>query len=331
MLTIERVPLADWTPAVLEGFADRYVFQTPAWLAYVAETQDAEPVIGAVRDGASTVGWFTGLIVRRYGVRILGSPFPGWTTGYMGFNLPPAVDRGEALEALAPFAFKELGCLHLELRDRRLTAEQGARLGYEAGTFTSYDVRLEHDEDAVFGRMSSSCRRAVRKAEKSGVTIEEATDEGFAADYHAQLIDVFAKQDKLPTYDLARVEALVRHLLPSGNLLLLRARDPDGACIATGIFPGLGRTMYFWGGASWREGQILRPNEAVFWHAMRHWAARGATTFDMGGGGEYKSKYGGEKISVPTLSRSRVAGLAALRGLAERAYTDQRLRRLLRR
>jgi CelD/BcsL family acetyltransferase involved in cellulose biosynthesis len=331
MLTIERVPAESWDSALLATFEDRFVFQTPEWLAYVAETNDAEPVVAAVRDGASTVGWFTGLIVRRFGVRILGSPFPGWTTGYMGFNLEPGVDRTEALAALAPFAFGELGCLHVELRDRRIAFGQAAGLGYDERVFTTFDVDLTPDEETVFGRMSSACRRAVRKAEKSGVTIEEATDEGFAAEYHAQLVDVFAKQDSTPTYGVERVEALVRHVLPSGNLLLLRARDPEGACIATGIFPAFGDTMYFWGGASWRTGQILRPNEAIFWHAVRHWMARGVTTYDMGGGGEYKRKYGGHEVTVPTLSRSRLPGLGSLRDLAERAYGDERLRRLVRR
>jgi len=331
MLTLERVPFESFDWRALDAFGDRLVFQTPEWLAYVAATQGAQPVVAALRDGNDTVGWFTGLIVRKYGVRILGSPFPGWTTGYMGFNLVPGVERRLALAALAPFAFGQLRCMHVELRDRHIGVDQLDGLGYRHETFTSFDVDLTPDEDAVFGRMSSACRRAVRKAEKSGVTIEEAGDDAFAADYHAQLVDVFAKQDKQPTYGPERVDALVRHLLPSGNLLLLRARDPQGDCIATGIFPGLGGTMYFWGGASWREHQSLRPNEAVFWHAMRYWAARGVTTFDMGGGGEYKRKYGGVEISVPTLSRSRLPGLATLRGLAQRAYTDDRVKRLIRR
>jgi CelD/BcsL family acetyltransferase involved in cellulose biosynthesis len=329
-VVLERVDLAamDWSE--LDGFGDRLVFQTPEWLAYVAETQGAEPVVAALRAAGQTIGWFTGLVVRKYGVRILGSPFAGWTTGYMGFNLIDGVDRATALGAVAPFAFGELGCMHVELRDRWLEPAAGAGQRYELDRFVSYDVDLSQGEDAAWGAMSSACRRAVRKAEKSGLTIEECDDLGFAADYHSQLVDVFAKQERLPTYGRDRVEALIRHVGPSGNLLLLRARDPEGRCIATGIFPGLGSMMYFWGGASWREHQILRPNEAIFWHAMRYWAERGVTRFDMGGGGDYKAKYGGKPIMVPTLSRSRMPGLTLMRDVAERLYTSERLRRLRR-
>lgn len=43
------------------------------------------------------VGYFTGMIVRKIGLRILGSPFPGWSTDYMGLSLSACVDRRKAV------------------------------------------------------------------------------------------------------------------------------------------------------------------------------------------------------------------------------------------
>ena len=71
-----------------------------------------------------------------------------------------------------------------------------------------------------------------------GVVVEEARDDAFADDYYAQLVEVFANQGLTPTYNVARVRLLIKHLLPTGCLLLLRARDPERRCIATGIFLG---------------------------------------------------------------------------------------------
>ena len=122
----------------------------------------------------------------------------------------------------------------------------------------------------------------------------------------------------VPTYGVDRVRELIRCLDPDDSILLLRARAEDGTSIATGIFPGANGVAYFWGGASWREHQHLRPNEAIFWHAMRHWKAQGATSLDMGGGGDYKRRYGPRHITVPFFRRSRIRGLTALRDLAER-------------
>jgi hypothetical protein len=273
-----------------------------------------------VKRGTETVGFFTGLVVRRYGLRILGSPFQGWTTNYMGFNLRQGVSRRAAVEALLPFAFGPLQCVHLELRDRQLALEDLAGLGFSHSPKTIFDVDLRPSEEDIFGHMTSACRRCIRKAEKVGVIIEEAADPAFANDYYAQLQDVFAKQSLVPPYDASRVTELIRHLHPTGRLLLLRARSPEGKCIATGIFPAMNTTMYFWGGASWREHQILRPNEALMWYAMRYWKRRGIEWFDLGGGAEYKRKYGPVEVLVPFFRVSRFRALAGARQLAKRGF-----------
>ncbi len=261
----------------------------------------------------TTVGHFTGLLTKRFGVRILGSPLPGWSTAYHGFNLLPGISRADALEALTRFAFGELRCHHLEFRDRNLTAADVRDPKAHVEQFETYDVDLSGSEDEIFGRFSSACRRAVRRSEKLGLTVEEAEPDGFADEYYAQLEEVFEKQRLRPTYDVERVRSLVRHLHPAGRVLLLRARDPEGSPIATGIFPALGSTMLFWGGASRQARQQYRPNEAIFWHALRYWKSRGVTIFDLGGGGEYKRKYGGQNVFIPHVARSRAEPLWHLR------------------
>ena len=97
--------------------------------------------------GEGRLGYFTGAVVRKFGVRILGSPFPGWTTAYMGFNLLPGVPRREALAALEAFAFRELGCLHLEVMDDNLSFEDGRSLGFSARALTGYRSDLTPSED----------------------------------------------------------------------------------------------------------------------------------------------------------------------------------------
>ncbi len=73
--------------------------------------------------------------------------------------------------------------------------------------YASYRTDLTKSEDELFNGMDSACRRCVRKAEKSGVVIEEAHDPAFANEYYEQLKDVFSKQGLVPTYDLERVRA----------------------------------------------------------------------------------------------------------------------------
>jgi len=131
---------------------------------------------------------------------------------------------------------------------------------------------------------------------------------------------VFAKQSLVPSYDVARVRELVRHVHPSGNLLLLGAGDHEGTCIATWIFPALNRAAYFWGGTSWREHKTLRPSEALIRYAMTYWRAREIESLDVGGGADYKRKYGTVEVPVPFFRISRFRAISSARHLAKRVF-----------
>jgi hypothetical protein len=310
----------------LDAFPDRVVFQTREWLNFIAASQGGTPVVAEIRDGSTLAGYFSGVIVRKFGLRILGSSFPGWTTPYIGFNIRPEYSRLPMLQPTIDWAFRVLGCAHLEVSDRYFLPAYGETAGLTAGAYESYKSDLTRSEDDLFTGMESACRRCIRKAEKSGVVVQEANDPAFADDYYEQLKDVFAKQGKVPTYSLERVRVLLEHLLPTGHLLAVRAMSPDGRCIATGLYPGMNDVAFFWGNASWRSDQHLRPNEYLHWYALRYWKARGVKLFDWGGGGTYKEKYGVAPYAVPWLYKSKYRFLTTVRDEARSLfYKSQRL------
>jgi hypothetical protein len=310
----------------LDGFGDRVVFQTREWLNFVAESQRATPIVAEIRDDHTVAGYFSGLVVRKFGVRILGSSFPGWTTPYIGFNLAPGYSRARLLGPLTAWAFRELKCLHVEVSDRCFEPGDGDGGRLDRTAYETYKSDLTRSEDDLLKGMDSACRRCIRKAEKGGVIVEAAHDLAFADEYYEQLKDVFAKQGKVPTYPVERVRLLLRHLLPTGRLLAVRARNPEGMCIATGLYPGMNDTAFFWGNASWRNEQHWRPNEYLHWYALRYWKARGVKLFDWGGGGTYKEKYGVEPYVVPWFYKSKYRVLTTVRNEARVwYYKSQRL------
>lgn len=319
-LTFRRLTVGEIDWQALDAFGDRMFSQRRCWLEFIEAFTNGETVIAALDRGGETVGFFTGIIFRRYGIPILGSPFRGWTTPYMGFNLVPDMPRGEALRSLERFVFGELGCVHLEVSDRYLDVEEGTRRGFQCRLFRGYLSDLTLSEDQIFRSMKSACQRAIRKSKKNELVVEAASPRGFAEEYYDQLCDVFAKQGLRPTYDCNRVRALIDAVHPSGDLLLARVRDAEGRSIATGIYPGFGKFSFFWGNGSLRQYQILRPNEALHWFAMRHWKSRGAQYHDWGGGGDYKAKYGGAAFAVPLFRKSRHAFIRYARDTAERLY-----------
>jgi predicted N-acyltransferase len=174
--------------------------------------------------------------------------------------------------------------------------------------------------------MASSCRRAIRKSEKEGVVVEEAHGIEFAEEYYEQLVDVFGKQGRRPPYGVERVREMIRCLEPTGNLLMVRAVASGGERIATALFPVHEDFGYFWGGASWRQHQALRPNEAIFWYVIRALKERGVPLLDMGGGGEFKKKFGPRERRVPILRKSRIPGMLKARDVAAGYYRRRAMR-----
>jgi len=320
VLTFHRLPLeqVDWQ--ILDGFGDRILMQRRGWLEYVRAVTGGEIVIARIEQDGQIAGFFSGVLFRRCGVPILGSPFRGWNTAYMGFNLHPDASRIEALKGLEQFAFRQLGCLHYEVTDRYLSPEDGAGLGLACRTVRNFQTDLTRSEDELFADMTSACRRAIRKARKSGITIEHASPEGFAEEYYAHLLDVFAKQDMRPSYGVDRVRALIEHVHPTGDLLLGRVRDPEGRSIATGIYVGFGRFGLFWGNGSLRPYQIFRPNEALHWHSMCHFKRQGLPLYDWGGRADYKTKYGVVPFSILAFRKSRFGIIQHARDAAEKIY-----------
>src|SRR5687767_9594082 len=172
MISFERIGLEAVPWDDLDRYPDRTVFQTLPWLRFVEKTQRAEPVVARISRRGEPIGYFTGMMTRRFGVKILGSPLKGWTTHYMGFNLAAGTPRREVLEQLPGFAFGTLRCHYLELMDPHAVDGDELVPSYEVERKQTYHIDLTLSEDELLGRMGHTARRTARRPERTGVTIE---------------------------------------------------------------------------------------------------------------------------------------------------------------
>ncbi len=275
------------------------IFQTRAWLAFLNRRQPLEPVLAAIREDGRLLGFFAGLLAEKFGLRILGSPFRGWMTYFMGFNLKPGTSRRLVLEALPDFAFHELGCQYLELIDPFITEADCLGLKYRIEPLPWYALDLRPPEETLFANMKHACRTNIRKARKNELRIETACEPGFADEYYAQYIEVMQRHALQPAFGLETVRLMVKHILPTERLLLLRARLAAGESIATGLFLSLGPMGVFWGAASRSEYQHFRPNEYLAWEGVKRLKAQGVEILHFGGyAGQYKEKFGCQKTRI---------------------------------
>src|SRR5579864_8709728 len=149
MLRWHRIQIGvDEWGKLLEEFPHSTVFQSSAWLKFLQEAIGGELIFANLHDGNADCGYFAGMIVTKLGLRILGSPLPGWTTSYMGFLLGPGISRLEALNELTRFAFEDLKCVHLEMMDRQLSVSSLSSSCSFRG-YNGFEIDLSLGEDSL--------------------------------------------------------------------------------------------------------------------------------------------------------------------------------------
>ncbi len=298
------------------------IFTTMAWLEFIQEDSKVEPLFLRITQEEKLIGYFTAMIQMSFGFRIIASPFAGWSTCYMGFDLvDTTVNKLDLIPCVSEYLFKEKKAHLIEIVDRDITVEDARGYGYRTSITDTLELQINRTDEDLFKVFKMDCRNFIRQFERRGAVLEYAEpDDVFAEEYYTQLQDVFAKQGLVPTYGVEKVKCLLRHLRESGAVLCLRVRDPEGTCIATSIYPGYNGKFFFWGGASYRSGQHYRPNEYMLWTAIRYWRDKGFTVFDMVGVRDYKRKFGSHEVQYAHISLARNDMIIALRNGAKRLF-----------
>jgi lipid II:glycine glycyltransferase (peptidoglycan interpeptide bridge formation enzyme) len=159
---------------------------------------------------------------------------------------------------------------------------------------------LPGDSDAAFASLTSEARNRVRKAQKSGVVVEQTDDPAVVGHFFEQFQEVYGKQGMTVPWGEERPRSLFNHLQPASRLFSVWARL-DGEVLAAGLFPYDERCIYFWGAASWLRHHRLCPNEALQWAVIDFAARKGIPAYNMcGGTSQFKNKFGGADVPYLT-------------------------------
>lgn len=283
---------------LIAPYAGREVFHRKAWLDYLADSRGVDIRLWKIQNGERPVGFFCGGLVQKGPFRILGSPLKGWGTNSMGPVVDGDVDDGELLLALDRLAGQE----HLamsELEHTSLHEEALRSRAYEPVPGFTYLVELNPGEpERMWRRLESTCRNRIRKALRSGLTVEDTDDPAVADEFYEQYTELMARKGLVPPYPRQFARLLVRHLKQADLIFALRVRDASGRVVATGLFPHDDRTVYFWGGASWHDARDLCPNDLMHWTMMELASGRGLVRYNMCGDGRFKRKFGGAHVGI---------------------------------
>ena len=299
---------------------EQTIYTTYPWVMFLVKNQKAEPVILEILDRGELVSVFVGLIITKFGVRILGSPFEEWFTEEMGFILIKDCDFGKCIESVKEYAFKKLRCLYIQITDNKIFEKDiPAGITYEMNK--SLQIDLRRTEEEIFSSFRKEARRKIRRFEKNDAVLKEVDfDEKFAKTFYDQLEDVFAKQDLQPNYSLQKVMDIVEAFKDDPEkILAMQVYTPDNICIASAIYLLYGDWCYTLASASYREYQHYNPNEIIRWHGIQYCKNHGSKYYNLCGYTDHKMKFSPELVDVPTIIIYKYKALVYLKERAKRA------------
>jgi hypothetical protein len=171
---------------------------------------------------------------------------------------------------------RERGWKYIEVRGP-LRCQAGAPA---RATFFGHEVDLSGGAEAVFAGFESSVRRAVRKAEKSGVTVRVARTRDAMRAYH-KLHCATRRKHGVPPQSPGFFENIHEHVVSAGLGFVVEALH-EGATVAASVFLHFGGGGIYKFGASDESRLHLRANDLVMWEGMKQCAELGCRRFSMG-------------------------------------------------
>jgi lipid II:glycine glycyltransferase (peptidoglycan interpeptide bridge formation enzyme) len=209
------------------------------------------------------------------------SPF----TGRRGVSMPfsdfcaPLVFDGWGQESLME-RLLELGrerkWRYFELRGGRETLPTPAA----AEKYYGHKLDLSIGMEELFARFQSPVRRAIRKAEKSGLAVEATKTRKAMVDFYGLHVRTRRRHGLPPqplTFFLNIHEAIIKTGL---GFIVLAQRETKP--IAAAVFLHSGATALYKYGASDERIQEFRGNNLVMWEGIRRLAGQGLKTLHFG-------------------------------------------------
>jgi len=250
------------------------LFHTPRWLEALRRTYGYEPVV--FTDAGPGEPLRNALLFCRVN---------SWLTGRRLVSLPfsdhcePLIEAPEALVSLLESLKSLVGreCRYVELRplETALHVE-----GFETSSvFWSHSIDLQPELPVIFGRLHKNhARRAIRKAARSGLTLEVGRSEALLAEFFT-LHTMARHRHGVPVQPFSWFRNLAEYF---GGQVTIYMSKHDGQPAATILTIAHKKALVFKYGGSNRAYNRYGGTPHLFWQAIKDAKEQGFTEFDLG-------------------------------------------------
>jgi hypothetical protein len=252
---------------------DAGCFHTTAWAKVLQQSYNHQPFYLQFSHQRRLVALIPLMEVR--------SPF----TGRRGVCLPfsdacePLVFDPEVIELvrdrLVRFA-QERRWRYLEIRGGKFFR----LVSNSVPQFYGHRLDLRSGAEEVFGRFASPVRRALRKAERSGVSATIVRNRQAIADFYRLHVQT-RRRHGLPPQPVSFFLNIYEHIIKPGLGFVVIAQQRSRT-IAAAIFFRFGNNALYKYGASDKKFQEVRANNLVMWQGIQFLARNGAEKLHFG-------------------------------------------------
>ncbi len=288
----------EWTRLIAER--ESLLFHQPEWAKVLEEGFNGEAYTLVLERDGEILGGLLGFAYRILWVKFLNFSFP--YGGLIG-EAPP---DGQLAALLAGFSAKN-GIARIRIVNSP-TLEPTPSEGFDLVPNPTHMLKIEHMDFAeIRAGFKKNILRNVKKAEKSGVVVEEVTDASAGREFYSLYLESMRRNQAIPKYGLPLVESICARILSTGQGAILLARR-EGRAIAGILVVDSHRMSHYLMGGSSTEDLKYRPNDLLFSEAIRRAADKKHEFFDFLPSGpddpalvRFKTKWGAIAFDAHTL------------------------------
>jgi hypothetical protein len=269
---INPLEISDWDElvGVIPGAG---FFHSQAWAQVLHETYGYEPCYQVV----IAPGRIHGLLPLM--------EVDSWLTGRRGVALPFTDEIEPLCDTLPNFraVFESAVAFARSQRWKYIEIRGGKKWLPEAPPSTSFfqhSLDLCQGESSLFANCEDSVRRAVRKAERSGLQVEFSQSMLSMRRFY-DLLCLTRRRHGVPPQPFSFFANIQRQVLETGKgwvVLAYKGTLP----VAGAVFFHFGREVIYKFGASDETHQHLRANNLVMWRAIQHYAHKESSSMCFG-------------------------------------------------
>lgn len=296
--TLESVDRKKWD-AVINRAEEATIFHSLEWIELQHRVLGLEEKL-FVSDGCI----FPIFIKKKGPFTIYGSPVPETGAFYGGPVCTSKAGYARTLESVGQIG--PLTSLFIKTPNNFDTSIFGRE--YSVEPVGNFILDLKKPEEELWMNLNKKTRNCVRKAEKSGVTIEFC--ESDKVDEYYQIVEEVSQRTSTVPLPLEFTEGVLNSGL--GELVLAFYQDRP---VAGGIFLTFNDTVTYWDGASYFRYREYHPSNLLQWELIK-WARKRYRHYDFGGAGipritKFKKGWGGEYVEYYRVYREGIAAKAA--------------------